>query len=129
MNTDAERWLRQAERDLESAESNYQTQVWYVCAFLAQQAAEKALKAVLAERTGGPPPRLHSIQKLGDLTGLTQQLPPEALRLDDYYISARYPDAVTGLPYESLGERDALTALNAARKTVAIAQGELGGNA
>ena len=123
MNTDAERWLRQAERDLESAESNYRTQVWYVCAFLAQQAAEKALKALIVHQTGQEPPRLHSIQRLADIAGVRQEMSKEILALDDVYVASRYPVAAgTRLPYEVIDEPGAGAMLKLARGILTFVQ-------
>ena len=58
--------------------------------FMAQQCAEKALKAVIEEGQGRPP-------KIHDLTALSEraELPSELFRkvgdLDHYYIATRYP--------------------------------------
>jgi len=44
---EAEIWLGQAERDLKKAENDLATGDWDSAAFWSQQAAEKALKALL----------------------------------------------------------------------------------
>lgn len=43
-------WFRQAEADLQHARNAYQTKEFEWCCFAAQQAAEKALKAVFQKR-------------------------------------------------------------------------------
>jgi HEPN domain-containing protein len=63
-------------------------------AYLAQQAAEKALKAAISVE-GVDPPRLHDLVSLGaGLPGLFDglELPPDLARLSAAVITARYPD-------------------------------------
>ncbi len=86
------RWWRQAESDLKTAEVLFDEGAFDACAFHAQQAAEKAVKALLYLR--GLRPFGHSV------TALQEGFPtpePEvenaAVGLDKHYISARYPDA------------------------------------
>jgi len=59
--TEAARWLEQARRDLDDAEFAASGSRWNLACFLAQQAAEKALKAYLyacgAEAVWGTPLR------------------------------------------------------------------------
>lgn len=96
---EALRWLEQAESDLGFAEvgvrEGYHAQACFPC----QQAAEKALKALhyvgAARLVLG-----HSLVEL--LEPLTPKHPPlEALRegarqLDQYYVTARYPNGLPG---------------------------------
>jgi HEPN domain-containing protein len=67
--------------------------------FLAQQCAEKSLKAFLLARSNAFP-RTH---KLVDLTSECAQLDggfspflPECAVIDQYYVPTRYPDAIPG---------------------------------
>lgn len=91
------RWWRQAEADLKTAEALFEDDAFSACAFHAQQAAEKALKALLYLR--GLRPFGHSLVAL--LARAAEEGYPEsaesisdaASRLDKHYISARYPDA------------------------------------
>ena len=46
-NKEADRWLKQAERDLDDAKFTYGGSRYNLVCFLAQQAAEKAVKSVL----------------------------------------------------------------------------------
>ena len=43
---EALRWLRQSEADLDAAKYNFEGNIYYLVCFLAQQIAEKALKAL-----------------------------------------------------------------------------------
>lgn len=98
----ASAWLQQARQDLDDATFNASGKRHNVACFLAQQAAEKALKAFLyaqgIEQVHG-----HSVEALSrqtvqfdaSLAPLTTQAAP----LDQYYIPTRYPN---GLPVGSI---------------------------
>lgn len=92
------RWLRYAEGDLQAAEAAISQPAFeprHAC-FFAQQAAEKALKAILV--------LLHrNIPRTHDLDALVDALPPDWLLvrehsdladLTDWAVGARYPDPV-----------------------------------
>ncbi len=88
-------WIRQARRDLEAAEHQPGGEFYERACFLAQQPAEKAVKAVFqklgAEAFG------HSVA--GPLSSLPEGFKPEkrlidlAKELDKAYIPARRPNA------------------------------------
>lgn len=88
-------WMDQAEGDLQHAKSDLATGYYEWACFSAQQAAEKAVKAVFqamgAEAWG------HAVADLlGELGGrhpVPETLIEGALELDKAYIPARYPDA------------------------------------
>ena len=96
-------FLLQAKRDLEQARLSLREGFFEWAAFAAQQAAEKAVKAVF-QRLGAVAWG-HSVAGL--LEELAQKLPvPEALldaasELDKAYIPSRYPDALPeGAPFQ-----------------------------
>ncbi|MBI4434252.1 HEPN domain-containing protein [Candidatus Uhrbacteria bacterium] len=101
----AETWLRYARSDEENAAAiltNREGNAAGVC-FLAQQSAEKYLKALLVARSGAYE-RTHDFGKLLALLephtpGITDTLRDDTLTLDPYYIGTRYP---ADLPIESL---------------------------
>jgi HEPN domain-containing protein len=87
-------WLRYAESDLEIARINQSSLILLegLC-FHAQQAAEKALKAVLIAHAI-PFPRTHNLATLLDLLPQDLLLPSEveaAAILTDYAVLTRYP--------------------------------------
>lgn len=107
-------WLRQAERDLAHARHAAERAEYEWACFAAQQAAEKALKA-LFQALGG--------EAFGhSLTRLLQALPAEhrpdedlidrARNLDKLYIPTRYPNGFDqGAPMDYFTRQDAHTAI------------------
>ncbi len=97
-------WLRYARSDLELARVVRPDEVLFegLC-FHAQQAAEKALKAVLITK-GVPPPKTHNIRTLLDLLPQEVIAPQEiedAVSLTDYAVTSRYPG-----DFESVDEKE-----------------------
>jgi HEPN domain-containing protein len=86
--------MAQAERDLEQAEWSLKGEFYEWACFIAQQAAEKAVKAVYQAHHAAA--WGHSVSKL--LVSLPEGLHPEealverAIRLDRFYILPRYPN-------------------------------------
>lgn len=116
------RWLLQGEQDLNDAEFNLSGKRYNVACFLAQQSAEKALKAYLfskgAEEVWG-----HSVAELCkdaqtfDHTFI--ELNQKAGPLDKYYIPTRYPNALPGgIPSEAFDEDDAKRAILLAKEVI-----------
>lgn len=124
----ASRWLRQAEEDLRAARVLSGTGQYSQACFLAQQAGEKALKALLASQDRDL--RSHS------LTRLLRELGPEALQrwqlqgraLDKLYAPTRDPDALGDeAPMDVFGPEDVETALKAAEPLLAWVAASLEG--
>lgn len=96
--TEGLRWLEQAEEDRRGAQVLLDGRVYHLACFVAQQIAEKALKAFLYAQ-GEEFVVGHSVEALcrwaaefdTDFEQLRQQIAP----LDGYYIPTRYPN---GLP-------------------------------
>jgi HEPN domain-containing protein len=116
------RWLLQAERDLDDAEFNLSGGRYNVACFLAQQSAEKALKAYLfskgAEEVWG-----HSVAELckdaQTFDPVFSQLDPKASPLDKYYIPTRYPNALPGgIPSKAFDENDAKNAIRLTKEVI-----------
>ena len=88
-------WLEMAERDLKASKILLENSLLEVALFHAQQAVEKALKALIAYY-GFEAPRSHNIDRLlsflegiGVDTDLIRRLQPE--RLTKFSIIGRYP--------------------------------------
>ena len=87
-------WWDQADRDVRHARHAVEDGDHEWSAFAAQQAAEKALKALIMTRGGEP--WGHSITELVEALPADVAAPSElieaASRLDKHYIPARYPN-------------------------------------
>jgi len=114
--TNAERWLQTAEEDLDTVRLLIEHDRFAHAAFLSQQAAEKAVKALWYAT--GEQPWGHSIQKLiqtcpvrSELQNATELI-HRAARLDRLYIPTRYPNGLPDLtPGQVYHAEDARAAL------------------
>jgi amidophosphoribosyltransferase len=107
-------WMRQAKRDLESSRAQSRDGFHEWSCFIAQQAAEKAIKAVIQKQGGES--RGHSLVSL--LEGISDRLPSSdvpvksARVLDRFYIPTRYPNGwAEGSPGDYFTEEDAEEAI------------------
>lgn len=114
-------WIKQAKRDLEMAKKSRETCFYEWACFIAQQAAEKAVKAVYQSRGGSAIG--HGIGSL--LRGLEVKVPvpkdilKSAKLLDGYYILSRYPDGMAqGSPADHFDKEDADDAIRSSTKIV-----------
>ncbi|HVT45456.1 MAG TPA: HEPN domain-containing protein [Thermoanaerobaculia bacterium] len=115
MTNRAEDWLRQAEADLKLARTALAGESFEWSCFAAQQAAEKAVKAV--HYAEGSSARGHSVTGL--LEEISSEPPPggvlleAARRLDRHYIPARYPNGFpAGAPVDFFTREDAESAID-----------------
>ena len=123
------RWLAQAESDLSDGRYLADGRRYAVACFLAQQAAEKALKGLLY--AGGVDVVLgHGVGQL--CTEVTRAHPeaeprcPDWAGLDVFYISTRYPDALpSGIPATTFTAAQAAAALDVAADALAFVRGAL----
>ena len=113
-------WLRQAENDLEWARHSLAGGFFAQTCFIAQQAGEKALKALCFFR-GYDVVRTHSLFQIVRSLGEDGELERCARELDLYYVSGRYPDAFPGgAPFEILTAEQARSTLAAADSIAAL---------
>jgi HEPN domain-containing protein len=111
---EARRWLRYAREDLQAAEALLDRQPCvprHIC-WLAQQGAEKALKAVLVFLQVDFP-RSHDLDALRNLAPpgwQVSEMHPDLAMLSEWAVEARYPG-----DWPEATEEDARTALQQAR--------------
>jgi HEPN domain-containing protein len=122
----AQDWLQQASRDLEQAEDSRRAGRHEWSCFAAQQAAEKAVKALhlhLGQEAWG-----HVIAKL--LRELTIPVPEDLIEkartLDSFYIPPRYPNShPEGAPFEHYGLLQSEEAIRYAREILAFVRAQM----
>lgn len=106
-------WYRQAEYDLQAAKTSLRTKFYEWTAYQAEQAVEKAFKAIIVQ-AGFIAPRTH---KLSVLIGMCNGLNPifaktkfEFRALDSYTQISRYPFLIPNkheTPHDSVPKKDA----------------------
>ncbi|MEM3397545.1 MAG: HEPN domain-containing protein [Nitrososphaerota archaeon] len=109
-------WLESAEADLKHARKSLEINDHNWACFAAQQAAEKALEALIMHVVGEYP-RGHDLVKLYRMVkGYAEVKVDESklARLSSYYTQARYPNAGIERPHEELSEELAIEAIEVA---------------
>lgn len=118
MREEAFLWLKQANNDLKYAQSNLDAGVYYVCAFLSQQAAEKALKALYIQSKRKVPMKTHNLVELGKELKLPDHMIKDLRKINPAFVTARYPDAANGVPAEMFDQDIAKEHIEKAREVV-----------
>ncbi|RLE57217.1 MAG: DNA-binding protein [Thermoprotei archaeon] len=116
---EARRWFLQTSRDIKAASDSLHAANFEWSCFQAQQAAEKAVKALLYAH--GRHAWGHSIVELLNILKELEEVPEElyvaARELDRHYIPSQYPNAFeSGYPGMYYDKPTADRALEAARK-------------
>ncbi len=116
------RWLDQATEDLRWADHLAEEGGYHIACFLAQQVAEKALKAFLYAQ-GDEIVLGHSVERLCSTAAERHPSFREKLKswsiLDGYYIPTRYPNGLPeGIPANVFTEDAARSAVALARDAV-----------
>jgi len=114
-------WLKQAESDLKKALNDLVTGDWDSAAFWSQQAAEKALKALLLEH--GLVYRGHELLEIANLIEKELNINVDEVRnllrdLTIHYVISRYPNAANGVPAELYTKDIAESLVEKARRVV-----------
>jgi HEPN domain-containing protein len=117
----AQDWLNQAIRDLEQAQDSQNAGRHEWACFAAQQAAEKAVKALHLhqgqEAWGHVIARL--LAELPASVAAPSNLMDKARVLDNFYIPARYPNShPQGAPFEHYGPLQSEAAIRYAREII-----------
>ena len=117
-------WLRQGDADLRLARHAREGAAHDWACFAAQQAAEKALKAVLMSR--GADAWGHTVTALlGIVTGndVAEELVVCAKTLDKHYIPTRYPNGLdAGAPTDFYTNKDSDDAIACAERLIGFAR-------
>jgi HEPN domain-containing protein len=123
-------WYTQAERDLASARALLESGFFEWSCFIAQQAAEKAVKAVYQKLSGDA--WGHSVtdllKALKEKVKIPDILLENAKALDKFYIPARYPNGwAQGTPSEYITHKDAQYAISDSEEILRFCKNLLAG--
>lgn len=91
MRSEAVPWWEQAQADLETARVTDAAARHYATSLFAQQAAEKALKALYIEQQGALAPRTHDLIQLGTTLGAPPNVQADLVTLNPAFDMVRYP--------------------------------------
>ena len=121
-------WLRQADRDFEQAVDSRDAERHEWACFAAQQAAEKAIKAlhlhVGQEAWGHVVAQL--LEELPETIDVPVLLIEKGRVLDNFYVSSRYPNGhSTGAPFEHYGPLQSEVAIQHAREIIEFAGAQM----
>lgn len=121
-------WMRQANADLKHAKASLELEHFEWSCLAAQQAAEKAVKAVFQELHADA--WGHSIGKLLERLPKRIDVPKKLINrvktLDRHYIPSRYPNGlIDGAPVDAFSDYDAKEAIKIAKETIEFCQDTL----
>jgi len=74
MSDKTDKWLRMCDKDVITTKINLKGEQYSWVGFHCQLIVEKALKAVIAEKTNEMPPRIHNLKKLAQIAGVYDDL-------------------------------------------------------
>lgn len=118
-------WLEESRDDLEAAETLLKDGRYSKACFLSQQAAEKAVKALIIHRLKIFE-TIHSVAELLRKINAPEEMIQLGVELDRHYIPSRYPNAwPSGAPSKMYRKADAESALNTAKKVLEYVKGEI----
>jgi HEPN domain-containing protein len=121
-------WFKQAERDLEQAEDSRRAGRHEWACFAAQQAAEKAVKALhlsLGQEAWGHVVAV-LLDELPEARRPRSDLIEKARILDNFYIPSRYPNShPQGAPFEHYGPLHSEEAIRYAREIIAFVRDQV----
>jgi len=95
-----EKWIEQAEKDLETAENLFEAEDFEPMIFRLQQAVEKIFKAFHIKKTGEYP-YTHNLRKLNTKINVPKDFENLLSELDASYTTSRYPETAEELQIEN----------------------------
>lgn len=111
-------WWSRPKRDFPIAEHNHANRDYEVSVFYCEQAAQKALKALLLHRTFRMPPKIHNLVELGRLAGVGRPMREFLAELTPHYMITGYPDAAGAVTSELYNGRLSLRFLRGTKKVM-----------
>ena len=108
MKKEAKNWWKQAKKDLEVAEKNFEIEEYYVTVFFCQQAVEKALKALFIIKKSKFPEQTRSLIYLGKQLQIDRRFFNLLRDLTPEFVTTRYPDIAGEVPFELYDKENSL---------------------
>ncbi len=132
MNERTTNWLEEANWDLGNANILFENDRFNTVVFHCQQAAEKAVKALLYHnKINGWGHSIHSLlEKYKNIKNENfDNIERLALSLDKHYITTRYPDALPNIaPHKAYNKQEAEIAINQAKDIINFVNKEIKGD-
>ena len=100
------------------ARRNHEHRDYDAAVFFCEQAAQKALKALVLHRTNQPPPKIHNLVTLGKMVGVDDQMSEFLAALAPQYMRTRYPDAAGEVTTALFDGRISLSFLRGTKKVM-----------
>ena len=121
-------WMKQADRDFGQAEDSRHAERHEWACFAAQQAAEKAIRALHLD--AGQKARgcviSQLLEKLPETIDVPEQLVDKGRVLDNFYIPTRYPNFHSaGAPFEHYGPLQSEVAIQYAREIIEFVRAQM----
>lgn len=88
---ESKNWLKESEDDLGTAKDCIKVRRFKASVFYSQQASKKALKALQIQKLGKFD-KVHDLLTLADSVEASNDIIACCIKLNPYYITARYPD-------------------------------------
>lgn len=94
-----QKWAERAAYDLDTARAMLESKRYLYVLFCCQQAVEKMLKAIIAQRSQELPPRGHQLVRLAERAQIPlKEEQADFLReLSTHYIQSRYPEEIADI--------------------------------
>lgn len=115
MKTEINLWIEMARDDLDSAKVNFDNKKYYVCAYLSQQAVEKALKAMLIKKFKEII-KTHDLIFLAKKAGLSQDFIAKCELLNGIYIETKYGSLDNEIPSKKFNKVNSEEYFNTAKE-------------
>ena len=127
--SEADRWLKQAENDLDFARLGLREEFFAQACFWAQQCAEKAVKGIgrlVGDRAVLENSVAHLVDRHAERAPGLSDLMDESRLFDRYYGTTRYPgDSPGPVPFLAFSRDQATTAIEAAERFLELANREV----